>query len=55
MPMTFWLDGTLQGSGAQTSGIPTAAMVPFVEVDNTGSSGRAVDIDAFQFTMQVNR
>jgi hypothetical protein len=54
--VTFWVDGTLQGSGAITSGIPSnAPMVPFVEIVNTGTSARSFDIDTFQFTLQVNR
>ena len=52
--ITFWLDGAQYGSTV-TSNVPAGVLQPFLQIINTEAQTKLLDIDAFQFTMTVNR
>jgi len=52
--ITFWIDGSQYGNTVTTN-VPAGALQPFFQIINTEAQNKALDIDAFQFTMTVSR
>jgi hypothetical protein len=54
--ITFYFDGVNCGSTLATAAsVPTTALAPFFSVASTNGSAKNMDVDAFQFDMQVQR
>ena len=49
----FWIDGSQLG--VLSSGIPGGALQPYFQIQSGNTADKTMDIDAFQFTMTVNR